>query len=67
MAGVIDSDYRGNLGVVLINFGKEPFDVFYGDRIAQLVVERIAYPKLQMVHGLGETDRGDGGFGSTGI
>ncbi|KFP75663.1 hypothetical protein N310_01188, partial [Acanthisitta chloris] len=45
-AGVIDEDYRGNVGVVLFNFGKETFEVKKGDRIAQLICERIYYPEL---------------------
>ncbi|NXN98901.1 DUT protein, partial [Rhinopomastus cyanomelas] len=65
-AGVIDEDYRGNVGVVLFNFGKEPFEVKKGDRIAQLICERICYPELEEVQALDDTERGDGGFGSTG-
>ncbi|XP_062860503.1 deoxyuridine 5'-triphosphate nucleotidohydrolase, mitochondrial isoform X1 [Trichomycterus rosablanca] len=65
-AGVVDEDYRGNLGVVLFNFGKETFKVKKGDRVAQLVCERICYPDLQELETLDETDRGTGGFGSTG-
>lgn len=66
-AGVIDADYRGELGVVLFNFGKEPFTVNPGDRIAQLVLERIATPAVQEVTELDDTVRGEGGFGSTGV
>ncbi|NWS21041.1 DUT protein, partial [Pachyramphus minor] len=65
-AGVIDEDYRGNVGVVLFNFGKETFEVKKGDRIAQLICERIYYPELEEVEALDDTDRGEGGFGSTG-
>ncbi|XP_057225877.1 deoxyuridine 5'-triphosphate nucleotidohydrolase, mitochondrial isoform X1 [Malurus melanocephalus] len=65
-AGVIDEDYRGNVGVVLFNFGKETFEVKKGDRIAQLICERIYYPELEEVEALDDTERGDGGFGSTG-
>ncbi|XP_067327504.1 deoxyuridine 5'-triphosphate nucleotidohydrolase, mitochondrial [Anolis sagrei] len=65
-AGVIDEDYRGNVGVVLFNFGKESFKVKKGDRIAQLICERIYYPELEEVEVLDETERGSGGFGSTG-
>ncbi|NXM27004.1 DUT protein, partial [Oxyruncus cristatus] len=65
-AGVIDEDYRGNVGVVLFNFGKETFEVKKGDRIAQLICERIYYPELEEVDALDDTDRGEGGFGSTG-
>lgn len=65
-AGVIDADYRGNVGVVLFNHSNEPFKVSPGDRIAQLICEKIIYPELQEVNNLDNTDRGDGGFGSTG-
>ncbi|XP_016332612.1 deoxyuridine 5'-triphosphate nucleotidohydrolase, mitochondrial [Sinocyclocheilus anshuiensis] len=65
-AGVVDEDYRGNLGVVLFNFNKEPFEVKKGDRIAQLICERICYPELRELQTLDETERGAGGFGSTG-
>ncbi|XP_072349111.1 deoxyuridine 5'-triphosphate nucleotidohydrolase-like [Scyliorhinus torazame] len=65
-AGVIDEDYRGNVGVILFNFGKEPFEVKKGDRIAQLICERICYPELEELKTLDETERGAGGFGSTG-
>ncbi|XP_010889601.2 deoxyuridine 5'-triphosphate nucleotidohydrolase, mitochondrial isoform X2 [Esox lucius] len=65
-AGVVDEDYRGNVGVVLFNFSKESFEVKKGDRVAQLVCERICYPDLQELETLDETERGTGGFGSTG-
>ncbi|GAB1286827.1 Deoxyuridine 5'-triphosphate nucleotidohydrolase [Apodemus speciosus] len=65
-AGVIDEDYRGNVGVVLFNFGKEKFEVKKGDRIAQLICEQICYPELEEVQTLDDTERGSGGFGSTG-
>ncbi|XP_032051055.1 deoxyuridine 5'-triphosphate nucleotidohydrolase, mitochondrial isoform X1 [Aythya fuligula] len=65
-AGVIDEDYRGNVAVILFNFGKETFEVKKGDRIAQLICERIFYPELEEVQALDDTERGEGGFGSTG-
>ncbi|KAI8437654.1 hypothetical protein MSG28_011905 [Choristoneura fumiferana] len=65
-AGVIDEDYRGNVGVVLFNHGDQDFNVAKGDRIAQLICERIFYPDLVEVASLSETKRADGGFGSTG-
>ncbi|XP_038557282.1 deoxyuridine 5'-triphosphate nucleotidohydrolase, mitochondrial isoform X2 [Micropterus salmoides] len=65
-AGVVDEDYRGNVGVVLFNFGKDTFEVKKGDRVAQLVCERICYPDLEEQQTLDETERGAGGFGSTG-
>ncbi|XP_054626445.1 deoxyuridine 5'-triphosphate nucleotidohydrolase, mitochondrial isoform X2 [Dunckerocampus dactyliophorus] len=65
-AGVVDEDYRGNVGVVLFNFGKETFEVKKGDRVAQLVCEKICYPDLVEQKTLDDTERGAGGFGSTG-
>ncbi|XP_061433473.1 deoxyuridine 5'-triphosphate nucleotidohydrolase, mitochondrial-like [Lethenteron reissneri] len=65
-AGVVDEDYRGNVGVVLFNFGKKPFLVKRGDRIAQLICEKIFYPQLEECTSLENTERGSGGFGSTG-
>ncbi|XP_053318243.1 deoxyuridine 5'-triphosphate nucleotidohydrolase, mitochondrial [Spea bombifrons] len=65
-AGVIDEDYRGNVGVVLFNFGKDTFEVKKGDRVAQLICEQIVYPELDEVKILDDTERGAGGFGSTG-
>lgn len=64
--GTIDSDYRGEIGVILINHGPEPFRVSHGDRIAQLVVLPVATPKWVPVTRLAETRRGAEGFGSTG-
>ncbi|XP_013105752.1 deoxyuridine 5'-triphosphate nucleotidohydrolase [Stomoxys calcitrans] len=66
-AGVVDEDYRGNLGVVLFNHSDQEFEVKRGDRIAQLICERIFYPELEQVDKLEETERGEGGFGSTGV
>lgn len=66
-AGVIDQDYRGNVGVILFNHSDTDFDIKKGDRIAQLICERIVYPNLVHVDSLTETARGEGGLGSTGI
>jgi len=67
-AGVVDSDYRGNVGVVLFNFGEQDFLIHKGDRVAQLICEKIEYPELEEVkENLSITERGDGGFGSTGV
>ncbi|EGF76528.1 hypothetical protein BATDEDRAFT_14775 [Batrachochytrium dendrobatidis JAM81] len=66
-AGVVDRDYRGPLGIVLFNFSDVDFQVKRGDRIAQLIVERIAMPEVTEVEDLDATDRGQGGFGSTGV
>lgn len=65
--GTIDSDYRGPLGVALINFGAEPFVVRHGDRIAQCVVAPVLQATFEMAEALDETVRGEGGFGSTGV
>ncbi|XP_026317246.1 deoxyuridine 5'-triphosphate nucleotidohydrolase [Hyposmocoma kahamanoa] len=65
-AGVIDEDYRGNVGVVLFNHSNQEFTVKKGDRIAQLICEKIYYPDLLEVADLSETKRAEGGFGSTG-
>ena len=65
--GTIDSDYRGELGVILINHGEEDFVIERGDRIAQLVVAPVQRAKMVLVDELDETNRGAGGFGSTGV
>jgi len=65
--GTIDSDYRGEIKVCLINHGEKAFTVNDGDRIAQLVFARYARVKLETVDGLNDTERGAGGFGHTGI
>jgi len=64
--GTIDSDYRGEIKVILINHGDEPFEIKRGERIAQLVVNKIEQVELIEVKELGESTRGSGGFGSTG-
>jgi dUTP pyrophosphatase len=64
--GTIDSDYRGELMVILINHGSESFTVRRGDRIAQLVIAPVASVDIVAVDALGATERGQGGFGSTG-
>ena len=66
-AGVVDYDYRGNVGVVLFNHGMQSFYVEKGQRVAQLVVEKIAMPKLVEVKVLETTERGSKGYGSTGL
>ncbi|MBQ5400119.1 MAG: dUTP diphosphatase [Treponema sp.] len=65
--GTIDSDYRGELNVLLINHGKENFTVNSGDRIAQIVVSPVTLGLFSQVESISETERGSGGFGSTGI
>ncbi|BAK68251.1 deoxyuridine 5'-triphosphate nucleotidohydrolase [Sphingobium sp. SYK-6] len=65
--GTIDSDYRGELKVILINLGAAPFEIRRGDRIAQLVVAPVQTGRMVEVDVLDETARGEGGFGSTGF
>lgn len=65
--GTIDADYRGEIGVIMINLGKEDVVIKRGERIAQLVVCPIIHPKIAEVNDLNDTSRGDGGFGSTGV
>ena len=65
--GTIDSDYRGEVQVLLVNLGSEPFEIARGERIAQLVVQRVEQARLVEVARLPPTRRGAGGFGSTGI
>ena len=64
--GTIDSDYRGPLGVILMNAGAAPFAVYHGDRIAQMVVAPVVQARFELVDAMSETVRGAGGFGSTG-
>jgi len=66
-AGVVDSDYRGLVRVILFNLGDAVFTVKRGDRIAQMILEKIATPSLRVVDDLDDTSRGSGGFGSTGL
>jgi dUTP pyrophosphatase len=65
--GTIDSDYRGEIKVILINFGEKDFIINKGDRIAQIVFSKIEQVTLKEVNSLDDTDRGDGGFGHTGV
>lgn len=64
--GTIDADYRGEVGVILVNLSNEPFEIVDGERIAQLVVAKHEQISWETVEVLGESDRGAGGFGSTG-
>jgi dUTP pyrophosphatase len=64
--GTIDSDYRGPLGVLLINYGAELFLISHGDRIAQAIIAPVLQAEFAVVDALSDTDRGAGGFGSTG-
>ena len=64
--GTIDSDYRGPLGVILMNLGTEPFHIAHGDRIAQMVIAPVVQAAFEVAADLSDTARGAGGFGSTG-
>ena len=65
--GTIDADYRGELKILLTNFGKDPFTVMFGDRIAQLIITKTEKVEIEQVSTLGETKRGEGGFGHSGL
>ena len=64
--GTIDSDYRGPLGVALINLGAEAYVIRHGDRIAQMIIAPVVQARFEVVEQLSQTERGEGGFGSTG-
>jgi dUTP pyrophosphatase len=64
--GTIDSDYRGEIKVILFNFGKETFEIKSGERIAQMVIAKVYKAEIEESSNLEETQRGDGGFGHTG-
>jgi dUTP pyrophosphatase len=65
--GTIDSDYRGEIGLAVINLGRKSFIVRRGDRLAQLVINKVYQAEIQLVEALDETERADGGFGHSGI
>lgn len=65
--GVIDSDYRGEIKVALVNISDEPFEIKDGDRIAQMVISKVEKAKLEITDELDNTERAGGGFGSTGV
>lgn len=65
--GTIDSDYRGPVGVILFNAGQEPVTIAHGDRIAQMVVAPVVQAVVHLSNALDDTERGAGGFGSTGV
>ena len=64
--GTVDSDYRGEIKVILVNLSNEPQQIKHGDRIAQMVISKAEQANLQLVQSLNETIRGEGGFGHTG-
>jgi len=65
--GTIDSDYRGEIGLAVINLGQKPYTIRRGDRLAQLVIHKVYQADIQVVEDLDPTDRADGGFGHSGI
>ncbi|HZK01027.1 MAG TPA: dUTP diphosphatase, partial [Tissierellaceae bacterium] len=64
--GIIDEDYRGNIGIKLINNGDKDYQIEKGDRVAQMIIVPYIQPQLEFVDKLSKTERGTGGFGSTG-
>ena len=66
MAGVIDSGYRGEIKIVLINLGEKNFEIKKGQKIAQMLIQKIEHPEIEIVEFLSESGRGESGFGSTG-
>lgn len=67
MAGVIDSGYRGEILIALVNLGNSVFEIKKGQKIAQILIQKIEAPEIEEVEFLAETTRGEGGFGSTGL
>ncbi len=67
MAGVLDADYRGEYRVVLLNVSDQNFEIKKGQKIAQVLIQKIEHPEIEVVEELSETSRGEGGFGSTGL
>ena len=65
--GTIDADYRGEIKIILINLSNKAFKVNHGDRIAQMIISKVEKANIEIVETLDETNRGEGGFGSTGI
>lgn len=65
--GTIDADYRGEVKVLAVNLGEEPFVIHHGDRVAQMVIAPVTQARIEEVENLSETERAEGGFGSTGV
>ncbi len=65
--GTVDENYRGEVGVILYNLSKQNFEIKKGQKIAQLVINKVCYAKTKVVESLDSTSRGEGGFGSTGL
>ncbi len=67
MGGVIDSNYRGEIGVIIRNLSKKDYKINKGDKIAQMLIQKVECPIIEKVQELDDTERGEGGFGSTGL
>lgn len=67
MGGVIDCNYRGEIGVILINLSGEKYEIKKGEKIAQILIQKVENFEIEEVNELDETERGEGGFGSTGL
>ncbi len=65
--GTIDADYRGELKMLAVNLGEDEFEINHGDRIAQMIIAPVIQAEVHEVEDLSDTERGDGGFGSTGV
>lgn len=65
--GTVDADYRGEIGIIVINLSNEPFTINDGERIAQMVIKEYTHVEWEPVERIDETERGDGGFGHTGV
>lgn len=65
--GTIDSDYRGEIGIIMINYGKKSFTIRHGDRIAQMIITKVYHAAIEEVTELDSTERGEGGFGHSGV
>lgn len=66
LAGVVDSNYRGEIGIVIINLGNENLEINKGDKIAQILIQKVETPEIEEVNELNKSNRGERGFGSTG-
>lgn len=67
LGGVLDCGYRGEYLIGLVNLGQEPFEIKKGQKVAQLLIQKVEHPEIEVVDELDETSRGTGGFGSTGL
>ncbi|MFC1638347.1 dUTP diphosphatase [Patescibacteria group bacterium] len=67
MGGVIDSNYRGEIAVIMVNLSKKDYTINKGDKVAQILIQKVECPMIEEVEELDDTERGEGGFGSTGL